>query len=271
MAHAVSGTGCENRRSVPRRLKKSERQRRILLELKLHPHVRVSDLARRFDVSTETLRRDLDSLSREGLISRAYGGASVPTRGTYPDLTERTGARAAERARIAQAAAALVHPGETLMIDSGATMIEVARALAWRGTPCTVITNSLPVAMTLGEGAAEVILAPGAYQAAESAVTGTDTVAFLNGFRVDRCMIGAAGLTGEGPFETVRGFTAVKRAMLSRSCHTHLVLDSGKFGRTGLNHVGALDMLSSVVVETRPPADLASALHRAGVDVLIAD
>lgn len=267
MSKAISDT----RGAVQRRLRKQERQQQILLELKLHPHVRISDLARRFEVSTETLRRDLDSLSQEGLISRAYGGASVPTRGTYPGLSERRAARSVERARIGTAAAALVHPGETLMIDSGSTTIEVARALAWAGTPCTVITNCIPIAMTLGEGPVEVILAPGAYQPAESAVTGTDTVAFLSGYRVDRCIIGASGLTNEGPFETVRGFAAVKMAMLSRSCHTHLVLDSGKFGRDGLNHVGSLEQFASVVVDARPPADLASALHRAGVEVTIAD
>jgi DeoR/GlpR family transcriptional regulator of sugar metabolism len=253
------------------RLRKFERQQQILLELKLHPHVRISDLARQFGVSTETLRRDFEALSKEGLISRAYGGATVPARGTYPGLNERTAARTAERERIGRAAAHLVCDGETLMIDSGSTTIQVARSLAYLGTPCTVITNCIPVAMALGDCAAEVILTPGEYQGTESAVVGTETVDFLSRFRVDRCFIGASGLTVEGPFETVRGFAAVKRAMLSQSRHTHLVIDGGKFGRDGLNKVVPLGELSSVIVDTNPKADLLSALTQSRVEVVNAD
>ena len=135
------------------RLKKSDRRRQILLELKLRPHVRISELARRFNVSTETVRRDFDALSDDGLISRAHGGASAPAQGHYPGLDERTNARIEERERIGLRAAELVQDGETVMIDSGSTTIQLARALAFRGTQCTVITNSIPVAMTIGHGA----------------------------------------------------------------------------------------------------------------------
>ena len=105
------------------RFKKSERRRQILLELKLRPHVRISDLAARFNVSTETVRRDFDALSREGLIARAHGGASAPMQGHYPSLDERESARVEERERIGRRAAELVLEGETVMIDSGSTTI----------------------------------------------------------------------------------------------------------------------------------------------------
>lgn len=84
----------------PVRLKKSDRRRQILLELKLRPHVRISELARRFNVSTETVRRDVDALSDDGLISRAHGGASAPAQGHYPGLDERTNTHVEERERI---------------------------------------------------------------------------------------------------------------------------------------------------------------------------
>ena len=255
----------------PVRLKKSERRRQILLELKLHPHVRISELARRFNVSTETVRRDMDALSDDGLISRAHGGASAPAQGHYyPGLDERTNARIEERERIGLRAAELVRDGETVMIDSGSTTIQFARALAFRGTPCTVITNSIPVAMTIGHGAPEVILCPGEYLAAESAVIGTETLEFLARFNVDRCMIGASGLSPEGPSETVRGFAAVKRMMLGRAANRHLLIDSRKFGRKGLAHVFDMAGLESIVVDAAPKGELASALGAAGVDVIVA-
>lgn len=255
---------------APVRLKKSERRQQILLELKLRPHVRISDLAERFQVSTETVRRDFDALADDGLISRAHGGASAPVQGHYPSLDERANARIAERERIGRLAAGLIREGETIMIDSGSTTIQMARALAWHGTPCTVITNSIPVAMTLGHGAQEVLMCPGEYLPAESAVIGTETLEFLGRFNVDRCMIGASGFSAEGPSETVRGFAAVKRAMLRRAERRHLLIGSEKFDRKGLSVVGTLEDLDVVVVDRWPGGDLAARLESAGVEVLVA-
>lgn len=253
------------------KLKKSERRRQILLELKLRPHVRISSLAERFHVSSETLRRDLNALAKDRLIDRAHGGASAPSRGHYPSLNERRSARVEERVRIATRAAATVEDGEAVMIDSGSTTIELAKALAFRGVACTVITNSLPVAMTLGHGAANVMLCPGEYQPAESAVIGTETLEFLRSYRVDRCMIGASGLSEEGISETVRGFAAVKREMLRRATSRHLLIDSEKFGISGLARVGSLEDLTDVFTDTRPKATLLAALEAASVDICVAD
>lgn len=254
----------------PPRLKKSERRRQILLELKLHPHVRISDLSSQLNVSSETVRRDLDALAEDGLIARAHGGASVPSRGHYPGLDERSGARTEERERIGRRAAGLVQDGESVMIDSGSTTIQMARSLAWLGTPCTVITNSIPVAMTLGDGAADVILCPGEYLPAESAVVGTETLEFLARFNVDRCFIGASGISEEGASETVRGFAAVKRAMLARASRRHLLIDSEKFGRKGLAQAGALKALDSIVVDRKPNTELDAAMRREHVEILVA-
>lgn len=252
------------------RLKKSERRKQILLELKLRPHVRISELAQRFNVSTETVRRDFDTLSDDGLISRAHGGASAPAQGHYPSLDERVNARIEERERIGKAAASLIRDGETVMIDSGSTTIEMARALAYQGTQCTVITNSIPVAMTIGHGAPEVLLCPGEYLAAESALIGTETLEFLARFNVDRCIIGASGLSMEGPSETVRGFAAVKRMMLHRATKRHLLIDSQKFGLKGLAQVGDLGDLDSIVVDSRPRQELLAALEAAEVEIVVA-
>lgn len=252
------------------RLKKSDRRRQILLELKLRPHVRISELAQRFNVSTETVRRDFDALSEDGLIDRAHGGASAPAQGHYPSLDERTGARIKERERIGMAAADLVQDGESVMIDSGSTTIQMARALAYRGTRCTVITNSIPVAVTIGHGAPEVLLCPGEYLAAESAVIGTETLEFLARFNVDRCMIGASGLSSEGPSETVRGFAAVKRMMVQRANKRHLLIDSHKFGHKGLAQIGDMANLDSIVMDAQPQGDLLAALGAADVEMIVA-
>ena len=201
-----------------KRLRKSERREQILMELKLRPHIRISEMAARFAVSTETVRRDMDKLARDGLISRAHGGATASLH--YPDFQERSQDRQDEREAIGRRAAQLVRPGDTVMIDSGSTTAQLARFLAFAGTPCTVVTNSLAVAMALGQSpTAEIVLCPGDYQPAEAAVTGTDTVQFLRAHNANRCLIGASGIAASGVSETVRGFAALKRAMLDISLH----------------------------------------------------
>ncbi len=255
----------------PGKFKKAERRAQILLELKLRPHVRISELARRFHASPETLRRDLDALAKDGLIERAHGGASAPAQGHYPSLHERTSERLDERERIAALAAAQVNDGETVMIDSGSTTIELAKALSYRGVCCTIITNSLPVAMTLGHGAADVLLCPGEYQPSESAVTGTETLEFLRGYTVDRCMIGASGFSANGVSETVHGFAAIKREMLRRAGLRQLLIGSEKFGQDGLARVADISALSTVFTDAQPDEDLRGALKQAGVSIHVAD
>ena len=254
------------------RLRKRDRHTQILLELKLRPHIRISEIAEMFGVSTETVRRDFDKLSQDGLISRAHGGASAPTHRQYPDLDERNRARLEERERIGRRAADLVEPGDTVMINSGSTTLQVAQFLAYAGTACTVLTNSLPIAMTIGQSAAaDVILCPGDFLASEAAVVGTDAIEFLDRHRADRCFIGASGLSVDGVAETVRGFAAIKRAMLRRCERAHLVIDGFKLGRSGLAHVGNLDGFTSVVLDRAPDEAMRIALDRAGTEVLIAE
>ncbi len=256
--------------SPRRKVRKTERREQILLELKLHPHVRIGDLAARFGVSGETIRRDVEALSSDGLLNRAHGGASALAHGRYPGFDERSAARVEERERIGRLAATLVQPGETVMIDSGSTTLQCARFLAFEGTECTIITNSLTIAMTLGRGAAQVILAPGDYLAEESAVVGTETIDFLRRHRVDRCLIGAAALSPDGPSEAVRGFAAVKRAMLERSDQTHLLIGSEKLGKREFVKVGALADLTSVVSDAPPDPALEQALTTAGIALEVA-
>ena len=258
-------------RKDPGRMRKPERRKQILLELRLRQHLRISELADRLRVSTETVRRDLDALAEEGLIDRAHGGASQPIAGPYPSLDERQKKGLAERERIGRMAAGIVRPGETLMIDSGTTTMQMARFLAFQGTACRVITNSLPIAMTLGNSeAAKVLMCPGDYLPRESAVIGDETLSFLGSYRVDRAFIGATALARSGVLESVPGFAAVKSAMLAQAGKSHLLIHSEKFGGSGFRRAAAMEELSSVITDREPTGDLRQALNAANVDVAIA-
>lgn len=217
------------------------------------------------------MRRDLHALAEKGLIDRAHGGALPAAPGGYPSLDERQNEGLAERERIGRLAASLVQPGETLMIDSGSTTMQLARSLALQGTACEVITNSLPIAMTLGGSeAVRVLMCPGQYLPRESAVIGDETLSFLRCYRVDRAFIGATALAAAGVMETVTGFAAVKGAMLGQAARAHLVIHSRKLGATGFRKAANLDELASIIVDRPPPDELAQALAAAGVEVSVA-
>ncbi|WP_373050627.1 DeoR/GlpR family DNA-binding transcription regulator [Thalassovita aquimarina] len=257
--------------ATPRRLRKSERREQILLELRLAPHVRISELAEQFGVTTETIRRDVEDMSREGLLSRAHGGASAAPVGAMQNFDERSRDRVEERSRIGRHAAAMVRPGEVIFIDAGATTLQLARFLAFNGTPVTAITNSLQVAMALGQSSAtRVIMCPGDYLPAESAVTGTDAIEFIGRHNADQTFIGASGISERGVSEAVPGFAAVKRAMMRQSPQTHLLIDGNKFGQDCLDIIERPAAFRTVIADRAPEKALKQALVGAGVTISVA-
>jgi DNA-binding CsgD family transcriptional regulator len=117
----------------PARLTKQQRQERIVAELHISPTIRASEIAAKLGVHTETVRRDLKHLDRNGLLSRTYGGAAVAPLAFEPSLTDRDRILVPERRSIGECAAGLIEPGDVLMIDAGSTTIHFARQLAARG------------------------------------------------------------------------------------------------------------------------------------------
>ena len=250
---------------------KDARHAAILQALGMDPTVRISTLAARFGVSGETVRRDIEELSAKGAVRRTYGGASVTHAAVQPGFRAREAMAGPERARIGAKAASLVEAGAVLMVDAGSTTARFAQALAGRGVAATVITNSLPVVSAVGDSEPlRMLVAPGEFYAVERALYGAETDAFLRRFSADIALIGASGLTAEGPTDAESRAAWVKRAMLDRAPRRILLLDSGKFGHLYLERVADLSVLTDLVTDAPPPPPLAAALARAGVRVHVA-
>ncbi|RMD63327.1 MAG: DeoR/GlpR transcriptional regulator [Alphaproteobacteria bacterium] len=254
------------------RLRKHDRQARILALLRANPAVRIAALAREFDVSTETVRRDLDELSRAGELSRTYGGAARTTVRHEAAIGERLRERVAERERIGRLAATLLRPADVLMIDGGSTTVQLARVLAGEtDDELTIVTNSLDVARTAGTNPRlRIVLCPGDYNPHEGVVTGPETLAFLERFHADTAIIGASGLNTEGVSEAHPGAAWVKRRMIARAARRLLVLDSSKFDTVHFERVCTLEAVDGLVTDCRPEGPLAAALERAGVEIHLA-
>ena len=247
---------------------KAERQERIVAELRAAPAMRVGELARRLQVSRETVRRDLAELDGKGLISRTYGGAVSPV--TYePALAERQTLMVAERERIAGQAVTFVARNDILMIGGGATTLQFARRLAAQTLPLTVITHAFSIAMTLAANPLlKVLVLPGLYDAREGLIHGADTIDALNRFRANRAFLGASGLTEEGPNDAAIAPAAVFGAMMRRAAQTFVLADRSKFERPSLMVYGPWSVMTTLITDAPPRGALAAALERAGARVV---
>ena len=261
----------ENSAAEVGRLRRDDRFARIMTALRVGSSVRIADLAARFGVSTETVRRDLDELSRQGLVDRTYGGAAPAISIHEPAVHERAHVRVAERRRIGACAAEMIEDGDVLMIDSGSTTVHFAQRLAVAAPRVTVLTNCLGVALALGPlTETRVVLCPGDYRVQEGGVFGPETAAFLQRFRATKAIIGASGLTAEGPVELDSAAAWVKRTMIERAARRFLVIDESKLDALSIETICPLGQIDDLVTSAPPSATLRIALNSAGIAVHVA-
>lgn len=252
------------------KLTKSDRQSRIVAELRSTPTLRVNELAARLDVSTETVRRDLAELDERGLINRTYGGATRPM-SFEPALAEREKLMVSERERIAAAAVALVESNDILMIGGGATTTIFARRLAAERNHLTVITHAFSVAMALGSNPFhKVLMLPGQYDSREGLIHGPDTIEALQRFRANKAFLGASGLTEEGPSDAGIGPGLIYGAMMRRSSDAVILADHSKFERASLSVYGPWSPQVQLVSDREPQNELRAAITRSGAKWLLA-
>ena len=253
------------------RLNQQERHAQLLALLRREGTVRIATLAKVFDVTTETARRDLDELALRGALKRTYGGGASRSLIDEPGIGIRNRAHAAERGLIGAAAARMVEPGDALMIDCGSTTSLFANVLAARNLHLTVVTNCMPVARALGTNAnCRVILCPGDYVPREVGTFGADALEFIGKFNANKAFIGAGGLTPDGVTDADSMGCSIKRAMMQRSDRTILLLDSSKSDLVHFERLCPLSDIDELVSEAAPPKRLAVGLKGACVQVTLA-
>jgi len=249
-----------------------ERRRAIAARVSGLPAVRTDDLAEEFGVSAETIRRDLLELERVGLVERVHGGATTAERPRALEASHvsRQVLHLDGKRAIARAAARLVEPGHTLIIDVGTTAIEVARALpaTWHGR---VLTNSLPVAVELaGRPDVEVLTSGGRVRPGDLACAGRQAVDFFDDLYADLAFLGSGGVHAQaGLTDYHLDEVDVRRVMVERAARSYVLADASKLGVIAARRVCALERLAGLITDAAPPPDLAEALALAGVDVVV--
>lgn len=251
------------------KIRLAERRRRILAELRAHPTVRISSLAGQFNVTTETVRRDVDALSRAGMIRRTYGGAAVHSLAQEPALHERHRLYPEERTAIARTMLGLIADGDVLMIDSGATTAHLVRQLVSAERPVTVITNSLLHAQVLGRSEAiKVIVCPGYYDPAEAGTFGAEVSEFLQRYSSNHAIFGVGGLSEEGLHDFHAEICWVKRTMIERAEQVTVLADHSKFGVRGMEIICPYRAIDRLVVDRPLPAPLDDIVQRDSVEII---
>ncbi|WP_237752468.1 DeoR/GlpR family DNA-binding transcription regulator [Mycolicibacterium aromaticivorans] len=254
----------------------SAKTRRAQIEQRVldEGEIEYASLAQEYGVSEMTIRRDVDALEASGLVRRITGGAiKAYQKAEEPSFESRASRSATEKMHIAEAAVELLEPGETVILDSGSTVLAVARAIRGRRLGLTIVTPSLLAAIELAdEPDTTIIVTGGQLRPGELSLIGFETEAVYRMYNCDTYIMGVAGV------DPVRGLTdyhrvegSAKRAAAGAADRIIVVADESKLGRVQLLTVAPLSAAGHIVTDSPADHPTLVAARNLGVEVLCVD
>ncbi|WP_027184211.1 DeoR/GlpR family DNA-binding transcription regulator [Desulfovibrio inopinatus] len=232
----------------------------------------IGALAEHFDVTPQTVRRDINTLSDLGLLQRYHGGAGPSVSTENVDYSSRQVICRAEKRRIGELCAEHIPNRSSLFINIGTTTEEVAKALA-RHSKLRVITNNLNVAGILSDNEnIEIIVAGGVIRHRDRGIVGESAVDFIKQFKVDYGIIGISGVDMDGTmldfdYREVRA----AKAIMENSRKTFLVTDHTKFGRNAMVRLGSIREVHAVFTDKIPPQSVLDEMDRGDTKLFVAN
>lgn len=247
-----------------------ERRRAIAEQLRTRGGSSVADLEQEFNVSSMTIRRDLQELDRQGLVKRTHGGAVAPRLAAHEDSFEqrlRVGVEAKER--LAAKAVSLIEPRETVFIDSSSSGYYVARRILADGIHVSVVTNSVPILQLFAttDTPVEVTGVGGVLRRLTLSLVGPAAVRTVREHFADKLFLSVKGLARDGSLTDPDPLECeVKRAMIEHAEESILLLESEKLETRGSHLIAGSDRLSLVLAANLSNAQLTQ-LNAAGMRV----
>lgn len=248
----------------------AERQQEIMRLARESGRVDVLSLAEEFQVTAETVRRDLKALDRAGLVRRVHGGAiPVGQLDFEPDLAERDTVAADEKERIARAALAELPADGSVILDAGTTAARLAAGLPVE-SPLTVVTHALPVAARLADHPGIALhLVGGRVRHRTRAAVDAWALRAYGEIKADVLFLATNGFTVEGGLTTPDlAEAAVKRAAIGAARRVVLLADSAKFGQQHFARFGDLTDVDLLITDTGLSPDDARSIERQGTEVV---
>ncbi|RJQ79843.1 MAG: DeoR/GlpR family transcriptional regulator [Desulfobacteraceae bacterium] len=253
------------------KLKLLERHQQIQQLVQSKGFVTIEQLAREFNVTPQTIRRDINTLSSAGVIRRFHGGAGMSSSTENVAYTERKILCFEEKRLIARAVAEQIPDHASLFINIGTTTEAIAQALT-KHKRLRIITNNLNVATILSSNKDfEVIVAGGLVRHRDGGIIGEATIDFIQQFKVDYGIIGISGIDQDGTlldfdYREVRA----ARAIIDNSRRVFLASDHTKFGRNAMVRLGNISEIDTLFTDQSPPQALVEVMAQADVRLVVA-
>lgn len=233
-----------------------ERRNEILEKLQTDRRVVVSELSQLYDVSEETIRRDLEKLVNDGYAIKSYGGAVINENVNIElPFNIRKNRNIVGKQHIAELVVNVVNDGDSLMLDASTTAVYIAKALHEKGKKnLTVITNSIEIIIELFDAQDWTILSTGGVSREGSfALVGPQTDRMLRSYHVDKAIISCKGIdVSAGMTDSDDLHANNKRTMLKSAKEKILAIDSSKFGKIAFTEIGTLNDLNMVILDEKP-------------------
>ncbi len=250
----------------------NQRQQEILVLVQQQGFVTIEDLAQSFSVTPQTIRRDINDLCEQKLLTRYHGGAGPSSSVENVEYATRQIMHQEEKHRIAKLTASRIPDRASIFINIGTTTEEVAKALQ-NHTGLRIITNNLNVAAILRSNPGfEIIIAGGVVRQRDGGITGEATIDFIRQFKVDFGIIGISSIDADGTlldfdYHEVR----VAQAIIENSRQVFLVADHSKFDRCAMVRLGNISQVDALFTDQKPPAHIATILAETNVVLHTAD
>jgi DeoR family transcriptional regulator of aga operon len=248
-----------------------ERRNQILQKLRSAGRVRVNELASQFSTSAVTIRNDLNELAQRGLVQRSHGGAMLPDSIMRESpLLERLKANSEEKRRIGAMAASMIRDGETIILDSGTTTLEIARQIK-KKRGLQIITNGVNIASELLDARdSEVFIVGGTVRGESASISGRFTEEMFDQFSADKLFLSGAGcdldfgVSGANLEETM-----VNRAMLRIAREIILVADASKFSKRSMSRIAPFSEIDTIISDTSLSEDIQAKLRSSGCNLIL--
>ena len=246
-----------------------ERQHIIEELIKQQTSVQVNGLAAQFNVSESTIRRDLQEMEINGLLVRTHGGAMEVSRLNYEmSFKEKEIENMGDKQRIGEIAAAMIQDGDTIILDSGTTTLEIAKRITAKSI--TVITNSIDIALEISNKEnIELIVAGGSLRNTTRAMVGPLAENVFKNFRVDKAFVGANGISIKDGFTTPNFLEAqIKKTILGVAKKGIIVADSSKFNKVCFSVIGELKAATTIITSESLEKEILNKFKEVGVDII---
>jgi DeoR family transcriptional regulator of aga operon len=251
----------------------AQRRQRIVEFLRRHGAVTLQQLEQALRVSMSTLRRDLDALAADGEVDRTHGGALLRHQeySTFePDHTAAAELSPLEKQAIGRAAADALLPRQSVMFDSGSTVLEAARAAVQRNIPLTAVTNNLAIAQLLGSSPLiQVHVLGGVLRQGGNTLTGDALIDGARAIGVDVLLMGIHAVTEGELTETAPEVAAVKRALLKGAASKRLLVDSSKFRPRTFMRVASATEFDEIITDEGIPEEEIERMRGLGVKLTL--